>query len=65
MSCLDALETLGPDALTPEEADRLETLAERDRRVRLPGPSPRLSVRSDQRIRLRARALLAGRTDGT
>ncbi|MGW1275362.1 hypothetical protein ACWD4V_00195 [Streptomyces tsukubensis] len=65
VSCLDALETLGPDALTPEEADRLETLAERDRRVRLPGPSPRLSVRSDQRIRLRARALLAGRTDGT
>ncbi|MEW1546317.1 hypothetical protein [Streptomyces tsukubensis] len=65
VSCLDALEALGPDALTPEEADRLEALAERDRRVRLPGPSPRLSIWSDQRIRLRARTLLAGRKDGT
>ncbi|MFJ8228760.1 HEAT repeat domain-containing protein [Streptomyces sp. NPDC094448] len=65
VSCLDALETLGPGTLTPQEADRLELLAERDRRVRVPGPSPRLGVRSDQRIRIRARALLAGRTDGT
>ncbi|MGV9316480.1 hypothetical protein ACWDR0_30485 [Streptomyces sp. NPDC003691] len=63
LTCLEALEALGPDALTPEEADRLEELAERDRRILLPGPEPRTRVREDEHLRLRARALLAGRTE--
>ncbi|MGW6456918.1 HEAT repeat domain-containing protein [Streptomyces sp. NPDC055078] len=56
-TALEALGTLGPEALTPDTTTRLTTLAERDLRVVTSGLEPEI-VPADERLRERARRLL-------
>ncbi|MER5772143.1 HEAT repeat domain-containing protein [Streptomyces sp. NPDC001985] len=57
-TALEALDTLGLVALTPEVTARLTALAERDPRVVVSGPEPEI-IPGDERLRARARQLLA------
>lgn len=61
MSACDALEALGPDALTGHNLRRLAALADGDARVIRSGVEDRI-IRQDEALRNRARALLAART---
>lgn len=58
----DALEALGPDALTGDHVRRLADLADGDARVIRSGVEDRV-IREDEALRDRARALLAACTD--
>ncbi|MQS36030.1 HEAT repeat domain-containing protein [Streptomyces katsurahamanus] len=61
-TALDALGALGPGALTPEVRARLTALAEGDLRVVDSGLEPEI-VPQDERLRIRARELLAAAKD--
>nr|WP_134655874.1 hypothetical protein [Streptomyces sp. H23] len=59
----DALEALGPDALTNDHARRLAALADGDARVVRSGVEDRV-IHQDETLRNRARALLTACPDG-
>ncbi|GGU60975.1 hypothetical protein GCM10010211_27310 [Streptomyces albospinus] len=62
-TALEALSALGREALTGDRIHRLTALAERDRRVVCAGLEGEI-IRADERLREKARTVLAALTTG-